>query len=52
MLMSYTLHAYSLPNHHQDPFDRILIVQCQLESLPILTTNPSFTPYKIEVIWE
>ncbi|MBM4307834.1 MAG: type II toxin-antitoxin system VapC family toxin [Deltaproteobacteria bacterium] len=52
ILMSHALHVYNLPNHHRDPFDRILIAQCQSEGLPILTADPSFTPYKIEAIWE
>lgn len=52
ILMSHALHVYNLPEHHRDPFDRILVVQSQLEGLPILTVDPSFSLYEIEVIWE
>ncbi len=52
ILMSHALHVYNLPDHHRDPFDRILVAQSQLEGLPILTADPSISLYKIEVIWE
>ena len=48
-------HAWAvqgLPHHHRDPFDRLLIAQAQVERLPILTADPAFTGYGIEVIWE
>ena len=36
---------------HGDPFDRMLIAQAQLESIPILTTDPAITRYDVETIW-
>lgn len=42
----------SLPHHHGDPFDRLLIAQAQLERVPIVTADPAFTEYDVEVIWE
>jgi PIN domain nuclease of toxin-antitoxin system len=36
---------------HKDPFDRLLIAQAQLERLPILTSDPNFARYEVEVIW-
>jgi PIN domain nuclease of toxin-antitoxin system len=50
--MSHALHVYNLPDHHRDPFDRILVAQSQLEGFPILTADPFFSLYEIEVIWE
>src|SRR3972149_12130605 len=47
--MSHALHIYSLPNHHRDPFDRLIIAQAQLENLPILTTDPQIAKYKVKV---
>ncbi len=32
--MSHALHVYTLPDHHRDPFDRLLVAQAQLENLP------------------
>ncbi len=40
-----------LPMHHRDPFDRILIAQALEEGLPIVTSDPFFTRYPVEVIW-
>lgn len=45
----HTLHAGSLPPHHGDPFDRLLIAQAQLEDLPILTADRSFELYDVKV---
>lgn len=42
----------SLPHHHGDPFDRMLVAQAQLERLPIVTADPAFDDYDIAVIWE
>ena len=49
--MRHTLHVYKLPDHHRDPFDRMLIAQAQLENLPILTVDPQIARYSVKVIW-
>ncbi|NIO05577.1 MAG: PIN domain-containing protein [Proteobacteria bacterium] len=49
--MSHALQISSLPNRHRDPFDRVLVVQAQLEGLPILTADPLIAQYQLEVIW-
>jgi|SRR5579862_7867061 len=41
----------SLPHHHGDPFDRLLIAQALTESLPILTGDKAFAQYGVKVIW-
>lgn len=40
-----------LPMHHRDPFDRLLIAQSLEENLPIVTSDPWFSHYPVEVIW-
>lgn len=40
-----------LPLHHRDPFDRILIAQSLNESLPLVSADPQFKKYKVELIW-
>jgi len=46
------LTAYrALPLHHRDPFDRLLIAQAQVESMPILTCDPKVAEYDVDVIW-
>lgn len=49
--LSHALHVYTLPSHHRDPFDRILVAQSLLEGMPILTADPQITRYPIRVIW-
>jgi PIN domain nuclease of toxin-antitoxin system len=41
----------SLPAHHSDPFDRLLIAQAITESLPILTADKIFRQYGAKTIW-
>jgi PIN domain nuclease of toxin-antitoxin system len=47
---AHALHVASLPRHHRDPFDRLLIAQAQVEGLPILTADPQFQAYDVEVL--
>lgn len=49
--MSHALHVSTLPQHHRDPFDRLLIATAQLEGLPILSSDHQLTNYQVEVIW-
>lgn len=49
---SHTLHVGSLPRHHRDPFDRLLIAQAQMEGLPILTSDGQFQAYEVVVLWK
>ena len=42
--------APSLPPHHKDPFDRMLIAQAQLESLALVTADSAIEPYGIPLI--
>ncbi len=41
----------SLPLHHGDPFDRLLIAQAIAESLPIVTSDEKFKAYDVKLIW-
>jgi PIN domain nuclease of toxin-antitoxin system len=43
----HALRAGSLPPHHQDPFDRMLIAQAMIEGLTIVTRDPHFEPYGV-----
>ena len=40
-----------LPPHHNDPFDRMLIVQAQILNLSIMTTDKIFNQYDVQLIW-
>ena len=48
---SHALQVASLPWHHQDPFDRLLIAQAQVEGLPILSADRRLAAYDVELVW-
>jgi PIN domain nuclease of toxin-antitoxin system len=39
-----------LPTHHRDPFDRLLVAQAEVEDLTLVTRDPVFGRYPVEVI--
>lgn len=41
----------TLPFHHRDPFDRLLIAQAMVEQLPILSADNVFEVYDVDCIW-
>jgi len=41
----------TMPLHHQDPFDRMLIAQAMLEGLTIITHDQKIERYPVEVMW-
>ena len=49
--MEHAHRAGGLPGTHRDPFDRMLIAQASLESIPIVTADPAFTVYGSDVMW-
>jgi len=40
----------ALPLHHRDPFDRMLIVQARAEGLTLVSSNPRFSLYEVNVL--
>jgi len=47
--MNHVLQVSALPNHHRDPFDRILIAQSQVEEMPILTADDLIAQYSVKL---
>lgn len=41
----------SLPLHHRDPFDRLIIAQSMAEQIPILSVDAVFDAYAIARVW-
>ncbi len=41
----------TLPLHHRDPFDRILIAQAIVENLEIISIDEAFDAYPLKRIW-
>jgi PIN domain nuclease of toxin-antitoxin system len=49
--VEHALHAASLPLHHRDHFDRILIAQSLMENVLIVTPDVAFDRYGVKRIW-
>jgi PIN domain nuclease of toxin-antitoxin system len=43
-------HAGRLPRHHEDPFDRMLIAQAQLEHLVLVSRDAAFKDYTVSLL--
>jgi PIN domain nuclease of toxin-antitoxin system len=41
----------TLPFHHRDPFDRLIISQAMSESMPICTSDNHFSSYDVQLVW-
>lgn len=41
----------TLPVHHRDPFDRLLISQCTKERMALISKDKTFDKYAVERIW-
>lgn len=41
----------SLPLHHKDPFDWLLIVQAQTEGMALLSRDARFAAYSVQILW-
>jgi PIN domain nuclease of toxin-antitoxin system len=50
-LMDFHAHPLAtLPLHHRDPFDRMLIVQALTEGLTLITADDKFLEYSVPVL--
>jgi PIN domain nuclease of toxin-antitoxin system len=47
----HAVQVYKLPMHHADPFDRLLIAQSQIESMPLISVDAEIRKYEVEVVW-
>jgi PIN domain nuclease of toxin-antitoxin system len=47
----HAVQVYKLPMYHADPFDRLLIVQSQIESMPLISVDGEIRKYDVEVVW-
>ena len=41
----------TLPRHHRDPFDRLLIAQARQERATLVTSDDVFARYEVRVLW-
>ena len=51
-IMANHIHKLSsLPRHHNDPFDRILIAQALSEDFILITSDLNISKYSVPVLW-
>ncbi len=48
--MSHVLGVAELPAHHRDPFDRLLISQARQLGIPVVSADPAFGAYDVEML--
>ena len=49
--VEYAERQSTLPTHHKDPFDRMMIAQVLVENIPIVSIDAAFDPYGVLRIW-
>lgn len=49
--LAHVTRVESLPRHHGDPFDRLLISQALDQGMAVVTANPIFSKYGAKRIW-
>lgn len=49
--MEHATNLQNLPLIHRDPFDRLLISQSMVESMPLLSADQQMRAYSIDCIW-
>lgn len=49
--LAHISYLAQLPQHHKDPFDRIIIAQAIIEGMTVLTVDNAFADYPVQVVW-
>lgn len=49
--LGHVLALRRLPDHHRDPFDRLLIAQADVEGAALVSHDHVVAKYPVEVIW-
>ncbi len=48
---SHIFAVETLPNHHKDPFDRLLVAQAIVEGAILISADPLIAQYPVKVEW-
>jgi PIN domain nuclease of toxin-antitoxin system len=41
----------TIPYHHRDPFDRLLVAQAMVEGMPLVSADARLDPYPVTRLW-
>ena len=48
--LHHTVAVADLPDHHSDPFDRLLVAQAQIENMILVTADERLLPCQVEKV--
>jgi PIN domain nuclease of toxin-antitoxin system len=49
--LAHAERAARLPQHHGDPFDRLLVAQSEIENLTLVTHDRTLAAYERPIVW-
>ena len=49
--VAHTAMVASLPFHHRDPFDRLIVAQAKIEQLTLVSVDAVFDAYGVDRLW-
>lgn len=49
--VQHAIGVSTLPLHHRDPFDRLLIAQALAEGIPLVTADEALGAYAVQRLW-
>jgi PIN domain nuclease of toxin-antitoxin system len=49
--LEHTAIVATLPFHHKDPFDRLIVAQSLAEQIPVISTDPALDAYGVTRLW-
>jgi PIN domain nuclease of toxin-antitoxin system len=49
--MNHVFALDNLPDHHRDPFDRLLVAQSLYENIPLISHDSQIAKYDINLVW-
>jgi PIN domain nuclease of toxin-antitoxin system len=49
--IEHTAAVTTLPFHHRDPFDRLLVAQSKIENVTLISADPAFDAYGVKRVW-
>ena len=48
---NHVLRTLALPDHHRDPFDRLLVAQAMEEGAALATKDDAMRRYAVDIFW-
>ncbi len=52
LFLHHGLAVADLPEHHRDPFDRLLVAQALSERVSLVSGDRALRPYPVKIVWD